>query len=251
MLKQFKLFILLIACVAISAPMALANSVCPGDPSIETEIGPDKKYKFAKSYTYTMSVADAAGEQQNVDLELLVPNKDEPKYIAIRINDQGFDGHIVFDHELDAMVMLMKDKTGTMMTFDMLKQFNPMTQGQATTEVSDVTMEKTGKNGTHMGYNYEEVAIKSTDGEGVVWMSSDKSFNLFKLFEDFGGMGGQSTMMAQDQFKEMEGLLLKAVMKDKSGQTSTMTLTDSKDLETEINLADYQIMDMSSMMQQK
>ncbi len=137
------------------------------------------------------------------------------------------------------------------MSFEMLKKFNPALQQQIKDQQladADAKIEKTGKTGTHLGFAYEELKMTSSDGNGTLWIGTDESFNIFKLFMDMGGMGGPSPFSVA-QFDMMDGLILKGdFIDDQSGSQTNMKLIESVSTTETINTASYTLMDMSAMM---
>ncbi len=207
---------------------------------------PKKKYQFKHQYSYEIVVTENGTTAEKISMDFLVPTQDNPEYVAMKMADQGMTGYVIFDHELESMVMLLEGNTGTVMSFDAIKQFAAMSGANAEVE-KDGKIEKTGKTGSHLGFKYEELKVTSSDGKGTMWIGTDSAKNVFSLFMKMSGVGGNSPF-SPEQFRDMDGLIIKADMESKENGHVLMTLVKSKGIDKTLDTSAYELMDFGSMM---
>lgn len=209
----------------------------------------DKEYHFVKSYNYDVEITDD-GDRSEYAYDMRVPESNDPEYIGMETSGSGASGTIIFDHDINSMVVLTGSNSGTVMSFDAISDIGA-DQMDTQMENGEFSFESTGKTGKHLGFTYEEYAFESEESTGTVWMSKDESINFFKLFVNMGEKMSkkQKNMVDMDQFRHMDGLLIRSEMTMKNdGQKTIMELKDVEEIDERIDTSAYQLMDISSFM---
>lgn len=137
------------------------------------------QYEFAGYGVMEMNYVDEKGEAQDPTLLKAYMAK-ETGYTAMEFSDPKDPSSLttmIFDMNNQATILLM-DNQGTKNSLAYKLDF-VATEETATEEDTislepkDITVEKTGKTKTILGYSCEEYLIKTEDGEGFYWITRE------------------------------------------------------------------------------
>lgn len=139
----------------------------------------ESQYEFAGYGVMEMSYVDDKGKTQDPVILKAYMAKGTG-YTAMEFSDPKEPSSIttmIFDMNNQATILLM-DNQGTKNSLAYKLDFDSI--GETTTEADsismepkDITVEKTGKTKTILGYSCEEYFIKTEDGEGFYWVTKE------------------------------------------------------------------------------
>lgn len=139
----------------------------------------DSQYEFAGYGVMEMTYADDKGKPQD-PIILKAYMAKGTGYTAMELSNPNEPSSIttmIFDMNNQATILLM-DNQGTKNSLAYKLNFDRMEETTAeadsiSPEPKDITVEKTGKTKTILGYSCEEYFAKTGDGEGFYWVTKE------------------------------------------------------------------------------
>lgn len=139
----------------------------------------ESQYEFAGHGVMEMNYVDGKGKTQD-PIKLKAYMAKGTGYTAMEFTDPKQPTSIttmIFDMNHEATILLM-DNQGTKNSLAYKLDFDSIQEDSAladsiSLEQGDITVEKTGKTKTILGYSCEEYFIKTEDGEGFYWVTEE------------------------------------------------------------------------------
>jgi hypothetical protein len=208
----------------------------------------ESSYTFQLKAVYYTTSTDSKGRVEENEMEMMfaedvmgmktIPKKkgDVPALIIIDIKNKTMITLTEDEGEKKGMAIAMNDA-----------QISSIEE-QVEEHNSEMTIKKTGKTKTILGYHCEEYEFSGNDTRGNAWVTDEVSYNMSGLLGMMNTKkGGNSSSMYPG------GFLMLSDSKDlKSGDSTHFEAKSVKEKANEkVDLAPYNVMDPMSMMQKK